>query len=97
MPFLANHVLLQVSCGLLFISAKTPHGTGLRFLKLTERGLRNKEFVLDLLLESYSHLRCARWRKKKGPFLALSALGIQNMINGNWHVPVLFSQHVAFE
>lgn len=68
MPFLANHVLLQVSCGLLFISAKTPHGTGLRFLKLTERGLRNKEFILDLLLESYSHLRCTRWRGKKALF-----------------------------
>lgn len=93
MPFLANQVLLQVSCGLLFIPAKTPHGTGLRFLKLTERGLRNKEFVSWKVTLIYDALAGG----KKALFLALSALGIQNMINGNWRVPVLFSQHIAFE
>lgn len=64
MPFLENHMLLQVSCGLL----KTPHCTGLKFLKLTERGLRSKEIILDLLLESYTLMYDALAERKIGPF-----------------------------
>jgi len=41
-----------------FLLKKNPHCTGLKFLKLTERGLRSKEIIVDLHFESYSHVLC---------------------------------------
>lgn len=83
MPFLANHMPPQSSCGLLltctknpsWYKAEVPQADRKRFTQQRDR-LRPP---LGKLLSFTVH------------FLASSALGMQTMINGNWHVPALFS------